>query len=309
MSIDISNKLCLNNLNLLSKLRIDYVVIWGHLKHTHTHSYIHDAFYKAFKFIGVPVYKMYSYDGLIRKKFPPNGLFIFEDQAKSNLPLQKDLYYISHNSQMSNLPGIDLSKVIYLDVLSKKAINFSKINDYTFFDNGSRTIFQPWATDLLPHQITQNPYSHKLESKVAYVGYLSNELKPTFLQLYTIFKRNGIELKLYHRISNKKAQRKIQQSLFTFDIRDKNHLDNDYISCRIFKNISYGRNVITNSRYIANFFESAVLPYASSPNDILEIGINLPEIQSLVSVPIRNEVIYKHTYLSRISSLLSVFNA
>ena len=32
------------------------IVIWGYPLHTHTHSYIHNSFYKAFSYLGHEVY-------------------------------------------------------------------------------------------------------------------------------------------------------------------------------------------------------------------------------------------------------------
>mgnify|MGYP006419383869 CR=1 FL=1 len=37
-------------------MSINKVIIWGHKLHSHTHSYIHDSFYKAFKFLGYNTY-------------------------------------------------------------------------------------------------------------------------------------------------------------------------------------------------------------------------------------------------------------
>ena len=35
---------------------LNKVIIWGHELHNHTHSYIHNAFYRTFKYLGYNVY-------------------------------------------------------------------------------------------------------------------------------------------------------------------------------------------------------------------------------------------------------------
>ena len=37
-------------------MKIDKVIIWGHFLHSHTHSYIHNGFYEAFKYMGYNTY-------------------------------------------------------------------------------------------------------------------------------------------------------------------------------------------------------------------------------------------------------------
>jgi hypothetical protein len=36
----------------MEKKEIKQIVIWGHKLHTHTHSYIHNAFFRAFQKMG-----------------------------------------------------------------------------------------------------------------------------------------------------------------------------------------------------------------------------------------------------------------
>ena len=37
-------------------MKYSKVIIWGHPLHSHTHSYIHEAYYRAFKYLGYDVY-------------------------------------------------------------------------------------------------------------------------------------------------------------------------------------------------------------------------------------------------------------
>ena len=66
------------------------VIIWGHKLHTHTHSYIHYGFYKAFKHLNYDVYWLNEND-MNNDKFKnfnfDNCLFITEGQVDKNIPM------------------------------------------------------------------------------------------------------------------------------------------------------------------------------------------------------------------------------
>jgi len=65
------------------------VIIWGHKLHSHTHSYIHNAFYIAFKHMGYETYWFDDKDDV--KKFDfSNSLFLTEGQVDKKIPLRED---------------------------------------------------------------------------------------------------------------------------------------------------------------------------------------------------------------------------
>jgi len=41
-------------------MKYSKVIIWGHPLYSHTHSYVHDAYYKAFKHLGYETYWFYD---------------------------------------------------------------------------------------------------------------------------------------------------------------------------------------------------------------------------------------------------------
>jgi hypothetical protein len=61
---------------------IKKVVLWGHKLHTHTHSYIHFAFHKAFKHLGYDTYWFDNNDDVSGFDFF-GSLFITEGQVDS----------------------------------------------------------------------------------------------------------------------------------------------------------------------------------------------------------------------------------
>ena len=68
------------------------VVIWGYPLYSHTHSYIHAAFYKAFKHLGYETY--WFHDEEYPEDFDWNDcVFWTEGFADKNIPLNKTNTY------------------------------------------------------------------------------------------------------------------------------------------------------------------------------------------------------------------------
>ena len=70
------------------------VVIWGFPLHTHTHSYIHYGWHKAFTYLGYPTY--WFDDTNYPTDFDYNNcLFITEGYADTNIPIvPTSIYYV-----------------------------------------------------------------------------------------------------------------------------------------------------------------------------------------------------------------------
>src|ERR1700735_295618 len=73
----------------------------GHPLHSHTHSYIHQAWYRAFQRLGHEVYWVSTLDEI--KDIDVSGaLFITEGQVDTDMPRRQDCYYILHNWNPDN---------------------------------------------------------------------------------------------------------------------------------------------------------------------------------------------------------------
>ena len=71
------------------------VIIWGYPLYTHTHSYIHYGWHKAFKHLGYDTYWFHDKD--FPKEFDyTNCIFITEGYADDNIPLHPSNIYFVH---------------------------------------------------------------------------------------------------------------------------------------------------------------------------------------------------------------------
>jgi len=181
----------------MSKLK---VVVWGLPLYTHTHSFIHASFYKAFQHLGCDAYWFHSGNCPDPAVFDySNCLFFSEGFADEDIPLNDTATYFIHNS-------VDPSK--YLDKglrLVDVRFNVKEINDlnYSFVldksklknidsvtlydDNaddsvladerkkgisGYEAVYMMWATNLLPEEFNFEDRFLKREDKFYFVGTL-----------------------------------------------------------------------------------------------------------------------------------------
>lgn len=172
------------------------VIIWGFPLYSHSHSYVHQGWYKAFTHLGYDTY-WFSDDSFPEDFDYTNALFITEGYADKNIPLSNTSTYFVH---MCRNPGkylgvgarlIDVrfnvsrtKDFTYDYVLDKGACE--KLDECTFYErnasdsalrdkyrnniSGYEAVYTSWATDLLPGQIYTRTMRLPRERKIWYVG-------------------------------------------------------------------------------------------------------------------------------------------
>jgi hypothetical protein len=139
------------------KDNIKQVVIWGYKFYGNTYCYVHGAFFKAFQFLGYKTLWLDNDDDISTIDFS-GTLFITAGNSESNMPKRDDSFYILHNVDTSNYI-IPKTHIINLQVYTNDVINkhFAILmNRDTLTYYKDNTIYLPWATDLLPHEINTN---------------------------------------------------------------------------------------------------------------------------------------------------------
>lgn len=280
------------------------IIIWGHKLHTHTHSYIHNSYFKAFRHLGYDVFWFDHTDDVSGFDFS-NCIFLTEDQVKQGMPLRNDCKYIAHHIPPSFFDGID--SVLNLGNYIVDVEKFDKIKDQTYFDSKTNTLYQCWATNLLPNEIDENNYCKYDANKkyVNYVGSLYEEGLEFAKEFGSLLLSNNKELRLYRGVSDDENCQLIRESFICPDFRNYHHIKVGYIPCRIFKTISYGQIVGTNSINVKRVFGDYVV-FGSNPKDLyenmLESLINQKVNMTEAMLFIKNN----HTYVNRIKTILEV---
>ena len=291
-------------------MKFEKVIVWGHKLHSHTHSYIHGAFDKAFRHLGYETYWLDNADDVSGMNFE-NCLFITEGQVDQNIPKVKTGKYVLHNCDIQKYHGMHtLALQVYTNGREKSCGVFGKeIEPCVFYDEDNRTIYQPWATDLLPEEISKEPVFVE-NGKVGWVGsvwggYHGNDTE--LIPFIDTCGERGFEFMSISPGSCSFEQNRtaIAGVEIAPAIVGRWQKVNGYIPCRIFKNISYGKLGLTNSKTVFDLLDGNVI-YGSS-EELLEKYIST-EASRRVSL-FNNAVSLiknKHTYINRINSILSV---
>lgn len=283
------------------------VIIWGHKLHTHTHSYIHACFYKAFKHMGHECYWLDNKDDTSSLDFS-NSLFITESQVDENIPKRKDCIYLLHNCDSRKYDNL---KIIGLQTYTSYRNNEKK--QYVYFDGN--TITMCWATDLLPNEIDVNINNNEVDlSKIYWIGSMGDGIFGNIEELTPFIekcKSNNIDFIHSDPWSKPKSfeenRNLIINSLLAPTIVGTWQKENGYIPCRIFKNISYGKIGLTNSTAIRDMFGDMVY-YSDNTAELFDIGrekianFDKKQMQKAIDF-VKNE----HTYINRCNFIKECF--
>ena len=299
-------------------MKIKRVFIWGHCTTGHTHSYVHYGYYKAFSYLG---YETHWVDDnpITYPEYFKDSLFLTEGQVDKNIPLDKSNIYILHNCENKNKKYIGagcnfLELGNYLKFCETgEGRNYPnnkivKIKDLCFYDDQSPTLYQTWATDLLPYEIKIEDACifDANKEKVHFIGYRWEENEGPIQEFIRACKDNRKTFEHHFRVSFEKDRALERDSYICPDFRGKWHIECGYIPCRVFKGLSYGKMVGTNSKHIQDMFPEYVA-YAENNYDLFKAceehykGTSLGKIQEAMLF-----IKEKHTYINRIENILFI---
>jgi len=296
--------------------KFDQVVLWGHKLHSHTHSYIHGAFVKAFEYIGYKTLWLDKTDDISGINFE-NNLFITEGQVDEGIPIEPSSYYVIHNCNGEKYKPIPQNNKMVLQTYTYDADQRWKgtpIPNKTFEFYQGDGVWIPWATDLLPHEIDSNielvkNNSIDIKNETHFIG-MPIEPWDKFAKTVQL---KGIEYKrgggFGNNISYEDNIKLIQSSIIAPALQCEWQVKHGYIPCRIFKNISYGKMGATNSPAVQKLFGDRLI-YDSDienlVNRLLEFELNSENIPK--KIELMEYVRDHHTYLNRIDTIMWFFS-
>jgi len=302
--------------------QVKRVVVWGHKLHTDTFSYVNYGFVKAFASVGFDTKWLGNDDDVSGEDFA-GTLFFTMNTADMKIPKRADCFYVLHNCSVAAYcaAGIPKKHILALQVFCIGARNAPTLpgqsSEYVRYSNGG--LYQSWGTDLLPEEITKNIANIDSilakstgSKKVVIVAHLTEEWKNASDHI----KKIGHVLE-FRTASTKKPTSSddnivmVQESATAPTIQTQWQIENHYLPCRAFKNISYGRMTGTNSKTTAEVFGDRIVYSPTIEGTIDElikyekkpIGDRRREIVELME-----EVRDKHTYISKINNIFAAFD-
>ena len=300
----------------IDKAPFKKVVLWGHKLHSGTHSYIHYAFYKAFKHLGYDTYWFDANDDARSMDFS-NSLFITEGNAHTNIPLRSDCRYVLHNCDPEKYKNLFeqrccmILQVYTHDVLKRDVI---KVDDCIYYQFDSDILYMPWATDLLPHEINaikkQVP-KFKKQKSIYWVGTIWDGADGNRSKIHPFeqaCQQNSIQFRQFGHLNADQNIQLIQQSYMAPALQGKWQCEVGYIPCRIFKNISYGQMGITNSKTVYDLFKGKIVYNEDTYQLFFDAQKRIKNMHNKELFELMDFVKEKHTYLNRIYHILNFFH-
>ena len=223
---------------------IKKVIIWGFPLHSHTHSYIHGGWFKAFISLGYETYWFHDKDFPIQFDYN-NCLFITEGYADDNIPIVNTSTYFVHICRNPEKYLHKVKRLIEIRYLVDhiKDVNYNyvlnkekceKISDATYYEklinNGGiakhhtnpikmeyECIYTCWATDLLPEEIKEENIYSKRDNCIYWCGSYSAGNNPELRKFVIESEKNGVPVKFNNPWQNPLSYDLVQQ----FTIKSK----------------------------------------------------------------------------------------
>jgi hypothetical protein len=294
------------------------VVIWGHKLHSHTHSYIHERFFRAFQHLGYPTYWFDNKDDVSNFDFS-HTLFLTEGQVDQKIPLRDDCLYILHNcSKDRYLHLFEKSRCISLQVYTDDLLsrtNLIQAETCIYYNLEGKVIYMPWASDLLPHEIEEMKMRLPSIRKQRFFYWMGTMSEGTFGNMDQLSpfiracRENGVRFvpnsPWTKGLDREALLKRTTEGFLAPAIVGKWQEEHGYIPCRIFINIAAGQLGMTNSRRVYELFDQKIV-YNSDTYQLFYDGQERLKTWSLEDQYALMDVVKnKHTYLNRIESILN----
>ena len=320
-------------------MKYSKVIIWGYPLYSHTHSYVHEAYYRAFKSLGYDVYWFHDED------YPEdfdytNCLFIGEGFADKKIPINgTNCYLIMYCPSPIKYQGagryidVRMSAVNFKDHIQEysldkntatkigpacyfvpKTLEKVKVkNDYVDYEmNDYDKVYIAWATNLLPNEFEEEDIYLERENSIYFFGTISAHGVCENYSNWKPFLRacNDNQIKFIHNdpwqnpVSMCDVITNTQKSILGIDIRGPEHLKQELLTCRVFKNISYGHLGLTNSKAVYEELEGNCI-YNENTEELFYDGMKNMNNYKLISDGMKF-VQENHTYINRVKTLLSI---
>lgn len=290
-------------------------VIWGAKNPYNTFGHIHEAFLRVLKFLGKDAVWLDNGDDLSGIDFH-NTCFLSMNCVVGGMPRRQDCFYVIHNgNDPACLPFLEgLSTMTYgIHVSTNRYENLMELGPDIYFDLRHRVLMLRWGTDLFPHEIEANKPQKAFNegSRVyTYVGSI-DEMKRQYLEDFSrACRENGIQCNTYgghgggRTLSIEEHIQLIKDSYMCPAIQGRDQVEQGYVSCRLFKNISYGQMGLTCSTYANDLFGGKLICNPDAYHLFYDAKERLESMPVKELHDLMDEVAAKHTYLNKIGAIM-----
>ena len=324
-------------------MKYSKIIVWGARPETgHTHCFIHAAIVRACIFMGIPVFWLDNNHNLTDGFFDDALIIteqwlVFANGHSNRLPLRKSscylVHYLGNRGPVEGNPGASMylgkvDKLIDFRFACNWGIDgvedknyaykfepekYEKLNNgVSFYEKGKDfdNFYSIWGTDLLPNEINLDDRLKPWKQPQRYAffgGTIRDDNKEVFDGFIRACSENNV-IWLHNSpwtnpLPIPEIRKLVLESYMAPDFRPNNHTANGYISCRIMKNISYGRMGITNSKQTYDYFDRDVA-YASDTYELFHVAEMYVYHKQALHRQMLN-VQNNHTYVNRVKDFIT----
>ena len=300
--------------------KIKRIVVWGLWNKYHTNRHIHKAFYDHAKKLGYEALwvedekksaaglrpgDLVIYTQAIGKMVPEK--FTFEDY---NLPVRDDILYCLHNIKdvfKNKLnPENYINLQVYRDDLLPTGETVERWGEATYFDKKTKTLYQPWGTDLLPEEFKAPVFNEN--STVYWIGSVWNDKNnhgniEAISELREALKKKGLKFRQLRFIPDFLNRFFIRKSRIAPAIAGKYQVEVNYLPCRMFKNISYGQLGITNVKKFKDILGDSFIE-GNTIKELISKALSLSKEEYISKVKAQQEIIKNYTYKNSLENII-----
>lgn len=293
------------------------IIIWGYKLYDHSHSFIHNGFFRSFSWLGYDTYWFDDKDDVSTFDFT-NSIFLTEGIASKGMPLREDCSYVLHNC-----PRFDgIGKRINIQYMTYLSYQFEMVAPgITVQDD---CLFFPWGSPLLPHEFDEQLLQSKRGDNVYFLGTVDgpagdgnynqvSQFASACVQNghwfvagggYTGNTGNKDIRYLSGWVSEEDQINMLSKAYMAPALQGERQLANGMIPCRAFKAISYGNDIITNNSLVDQFFNGETVYNPDCKQLFYDAKERAGETER--KRWLFNEVRTKHTYIERCKAILKL---
>lgn len=291
-------------------------VIWGAKHPYNTFGHVHEAFLRALKYLGKDAQWLENDEDVSQIDFS-NTLFLSMNCVVEGMPQRKDCFYVIHNimgdPRMPYFEGLKLLPYGIHISTNRYSSQTVELAPQVFFDLANTpSLAMRWGTDQLPHEIETNkplvPFNSS--SRICnFIGSIDTMKKGYLDDFGRACRENGITY-TYHGSHGGRVVladehiRLVKDSYICPAIQGRDQVEQGYVSCRLFKNISYGQMGVTCSTYANELFGGKLICNPDAYRLFYDARERLQSMSIGELHALMDEVATKHTYLNKIDGIV-----
>ncbi len=189
--------------------------------------------------------------------------------------------------------------------LNKATASSDQWDTVTYFDKPSKTLHQPWGTNLLEERfrapvISRSPF-------VFWVGSIwNNDLNQGNLaeidELRSALRQRSLRFVHLKFIPDCVSIAAIRASRVAPAIAGRWQVEHNYLPCRMFKNISYGQLGVSNVSKFSELYHDCTIP-GQSVSELVDSALSLPRRHVIELVEAQQKITRQHTYVHKIRNI------